>query len=107
MRELAYAVRRLRHSPTFTVAVLLVLAILIGATASVFALVDGVVFKPLGVEQPGRVLVVWESSSARHMPQFSVAPANYLDWQREGSSFIDLAALGAQSLTVAASDGSS
>lgn len=100
MTELRYAVRRLRNSPTFSAAVLLVLAILIGATASIFALVDGVVFKPFDVEQASRLLVVWESSSARHMPQFAAATANYLDWQKQNTTFTDLAALHAAYYTL-------
>lgn len=106
MRQLEYTVRRLRNSPTFSAAVLLVLAILIGATASVFALVDGVVFRPFDVEQPSRLLVVWESSAARHMPQFAVAAANYLDWQRQNSTFTDLAAFAPQQYTLRTRNGS-
>ena len=104
MSEVKYAVRRLWRTPTFSTAVLLVLAILIGATASIFALVDGVVFKSFDVEQPSRLMVVWESSEARHMPQFAVAPANYLDWQRHNTTFTDIAASGASRLTVRVHD---
>lgn len=106
MSELKYAARRLRNTPAFSAAVLLVLAILIGATASVFALVDGVVFKPFDVSQPSRLLVVWESSAARHMPQFAVAPANYLEWQSQNTTFTDLAALAYQQFTLRTSSGS-
>ena len=106
MSELRFALRRLRNSPTFATAVLLVLAILIGATASVFALVDGVVFKPFDVNDPGRLLVVWESSAARHMPQFAVAAANYLDWERQNTAFTDLAAFSYQQFTVRADNSS-
>ena len=42
MRELGYAIRRLRRTPTFTIAATLTLAIAIGATASVFGVVDAV-----------------------------------------------------------------
>ena len=45
MRELEYAIRRLRGSPMFTIAATLTLAISIGATASVFGVVDGVLLK--------------------------------------------------------------
>ena len=45
MREIGYALRRLRGSPMFTIAATLTLAIAIGATASVFGVVDGVLLK--------------------------------------------------------------
>jgi len=45
IREFNYASRRLHASPGFTIAATLTLAIAIGATASVFGLVDGVLFK--------------------------------------------------------------
>ena len=40
-----YALRRLRASPVFTIAATCTIAIAIGATASVFGLVDGVLLK--------------------------------------------------------------
>ena len=58
IRELRYALRRLRGSPGFTIAATLTLAIAIGATASVFSVVDGVLLKAFPVREPGRVLLI-------------------------------------------------
>ena len=77
IREFNYASRRLRASPAFTITSTLTLAIAIGATASVFGLVDGVLFKAAtSIRDPERLLMLWESSPVRRMPQFAVAPAN-------------------------------
>ena len=59
MRELQYALRRLRGSPGFTIAATLTMAIAIGATASVFGVVDGVLLKAFPYREPDRVSTIW------------------------------------------------
>ena len=102
IRDVQHAVRRLRNSPGFTIAATLTLAIAIGATSSVFGLVDGVLLKALPYRDPEQVLVIWESNPGRQLPQFSVAPANYLDWRAQSTAFTELAA---SSATLAAASG--
>src|SRR5579862_6139831 len=92
MREIGYAIRRLRSSPTFTIAATLTLAIAIGATASVFSLVDGVLFKAFPYRDPDRILSLWESSPERHLTQFYVATGTYVDWAAQSQSFSKVAA---------------
>ena len=87
MREIAYAIRRLRGSPMFTIAATLTLAIAIGATASVFGVVDGVLLKAFPFRDPGCVLTLWETNPAVHQPRATVAPANYFEWEAQNHSF--------------------
>ena len=91
MREIQYALRRLRGSPMFTIAATLTLAIGIGATASIFSLVDGVLLKAFPYHDVGRILTLWENSPARHLPQSSVSAADYFDWRAQNTVFTDLA----------------
>jgi putative ABC transport system permease protein len=92
MRELRYALRRLRGSPMFTTGATLTLAIAIGATASVFSLVDGVLLKAFPYRSPDRVLTIWESNPARQRPQATVATQTFFDFQQQNRSFSALAA---------------
>jgi hypothetical protein len=85
MRELLSAPRRLRS--LFSIAAALIPATTIGATASVFGVVDGVLLKPFPYRDADRVLTLWESRLGRHLPQSLVAPATYFDWQARNNVF--------------------
>jgi len=76
----------------FTIAATLTLAIAIGATASVFGVVDGVLLKAFPYREPDRVLTLWESNPDARLPQALVAPATYFDWRAQNHSFAALAA---------------
>jgi hypothetical protein len=52
-RDLRFSVRSLRKNPGFTIVVVLSLALGIGANTAIFSLVDGIVFRPLPVPNPG------------------------------------------------------
>jgi putative ABC transport system permease protein len=57
-RNLAYAVRTLRRSPGYAAAIVLILAVGIGANSAMFTVLDGVVLKPLGYPDPDRIVGV-------------------------------------------------
>lgn len=92
------AVRRLRSSPGFTGAAVLTLAIGIAATASIFAVVDGVLIKPLPYRDADHVLAIWEVTP--HGADLPVSPPNFLDWRGQATSFAALAAMNDVQYTV-------
>jgi predicted permease len=56
-RDVQHGARALRRSPTFTVAVVLTLALGIGANATIFTLVNALLFRPLPVQNADRLTV--------------------------------------------------
>ena len=67
-KDIAYALRTLRRNPVFSAAVILVTALGIAATTSVYGLVDALILKPLPVRDPERL--VYFSSPSFSYPIF-------------------------------------
>ena len=62
IQDVKYAARSLRHTPGFTAAAIVTLALGMGANATIFTLLDAVLFKPLPVSRPDELLTVHENS---------------------------------------------
>ena len=62
--DLRYAVRQVKRSPGFAVLAVLSLGLGIGANTSIFSALNSVLFRPLPVADPGRVLMLSRGISA-------------------------------------------
>jgi putative ABC transport system permease protein len=92
VNDIRFAFRQLGKSPGFTVVALLTLAIGIGACTAIFSIVNKVLLQPLPYPQPEQLVHISESNPP-DFPRFSVAPGNFFDWQRQSTSFSQMAAL--------------
>ena len=89
--DLRYAARILRKSPSFTVAVVLTLALSIGANTAIFSVVSGVLLRPLPFRDPGRVMML-EDRWLPRFPSFETRPEHFKAWQEQSRGFEQLAA---------------
>jgi putative ABC transport system permease protein len=89
MQDLRYALRQVRKSPGFTAAVVLTLALAIGANTAVFTLVNGVLLRPLPYGESDRLYTLLEqrSSDDGRLPSYPT----FLDWWEEHTAFEKMA----------------
>jgi putative ABC transport system permease protein len=89
LRDLRISVRILTRQAGFSAVAMLVIAIGMGATISLFTVVWSVLLKPLPFDHPEQLVVIYESST--RFPENVVAPGIYREWKRESRSFSNLA----------------
>src|SRR4051812_40014894 len=90
-RDLRHGVRVLRRSPGLTAVVVATLGLGMGAAVALFAVVDGVLLRPLPFADPGRLVVLQETNPPRWPAgSIAVAPGKYFDWVAQARSFENL-----------------
>ncbi len=97
LRDLRISVRTLFRSPGFSIIAVLVMALCIGATTSLFTVVRSVLLRPLPFRDPDRLVMIYEhfrdpSMNAQQFNYNAVAPADYYDWRTQPHGFDDMAA---------------
>ena len=86
------AIRGLRRNPTFTTAVLLTLALAIGANTAVFSVVNGVLINPLPYPEPESLISVL--TSAPGAPNAPGTSGGIQDMPESASMYVTLSACG-------------
>ncbi len=94
--DLRQAVRSLRRVPTFAAMAVLTLALGIGANTAIFTVVNATLLRPLPYDRPEELAMIWELDRQGKMgfgdPEWTVAPATYIQWQERTTAFADIAA---------------
>ena len=85
--NLKAALRFMRKSPSFSLAVILTLALGIGANSAVFSAIDAVVWRPLPFPQGDQLLQLSQHDAQGRDANRFVAPVRLEDWNRMASSF--------------------
>jgi ABC-type antimicrobial peptide transport system permease subunit len=73
LQDLRFALRLLRRSPAFTAVAVLILALAIGGTSSVFGVVDALLFQGLSYAPVDELVTVWQDHRALGMTLLAAA----------------------------------
>jgi putative ABC transport system permease protein len=95
MADLRYAFRHLWKAPGYTLAAVATLAVAIGANSAIFSAVYGVLLRPLPIENPSRLAVVWDSDPTRNIPVIELSYRQFERWAAVDRVFERAAAVGA------------
>ena len=90
MTDLRYAFRQLLKAPSFSATAIIALALGIGATTAMFAVIYAFLLRPLPYADPEK-LVMLQSRSTRSGSDLGVNYLDFVDWQKQNGSFSDLA----------------
>ena len=88
------AARSLARDVRFAGIAIVLLAVTIGATTAVYAIVQAVVLRPFPFTDQDRVVVIWQRDDRRAQPVIEVAHDEMTDWRARSRSFDDLAVVG-------------
>ncbi len=96
VQDVRYGARTLGKNPGFTVTAVLTLALGIGASTSVFSLINAVLIRSLPYREPERLVYLWSPNPRFQLPIEYLTPmtADFFDLQRQNHSFATLALFG-------------
>ena len=79
--DLRFATRNAARRPGFTLLVVLTLALGIGVNSAVFALLDGVLLRPLPYRDPSRIVFVWQTLLTQNVLELEPTAFDYDAWR--------------------------
>ena len=103
-QDVRYVLRVLRRNPGFTATTVLTLTLAISATSATFSVVDAVLLQPLPFPNADRLVTLWETDPENGNQPSEPAPANFLDWREQATSFEHVAALEPYSVDLTGAD---
>jgi len=101
-QDTIFALRQMRARPTAAAAIVLTLALGIGATTSIFSVVNRVLLRPLPWEGAERLVYVSETVSGNN--RASVGVGHYHDWAEQNRTFEGMTAFTARTFNLTDGD---
>ncbi len=98
-QDLRYALRQLQRNSGFTAICAITLALGIGATTTIFSVVDSVLLRPLPYPNAPRVVRIWNSFTPRGMMEIPFSEPEFNEF-RQSQSFAHLAGFSVGTLTL-------
>src|SRR5882724_1490494 len=81
-QDLRYAARTLLKKPGFTLTAVVTLALGIGASTSIFTVVDAALLRGLPYKSPDRLVHLWEQTPQQAYPKREFSYPDYQDYQQ-------------------------
>lgn len=100
LRDARFGIRMLVKRPTLNVAMVVALALGIGANTTVFSIVDAVLLRPLPYTRPQRLVEVASLGREASFESDSVCYPDFFDWRSQNHSFSHLVSYHDTSLTL-------
>jgi predicted permease len=89
--DICFGARMLLRSPGFTAVAVLTLALGVGANATIFSVIDAVVFKSLPFREPNRLAIVWNIDQKDPTALSPISSADFVEWKDQVSVFEQIA----------------
>jgi putative ABC transport system permease protein len=103
LQDIQFSLHMALKKPGFTLIVVFVLALGIGANTAMFSVINAVLLRPLPYKDSGQLMALWEQS--KQMEEMSVAYPNFLDWKQQNSIFEQIAAFKSDNFNYTEGDG--
>ncbi len=87
IQDIRFAVRAFSRRPAFTAVALLTLMLGIGASTSIFSVLNGVLLRPFPYPDADRLVVFWNTNPERGRDQFRMSAPDFLEFERSATSF--------------------
>src|SRR5215210_2388419 len=86
LKDIRYGVRMLIKSPGFTLVAIISLALGIGANTAIFSIISSVLFAPLPVQEPARLVSIF-TTDVKNQGNLPVSHYNFLDHRDKNDVF--------------------
>lgn len=90
LKDLRYSIRCLLRQPAFTALATLTLGLGIGATVTIFSVINALILTPPSIKQPDEVVALWKSSTEKRVEGY-ISYLNLQDWKSRAQSFESIA----------------
>jgi putative ABC transport system permease protein len=93
IKDVVFAFRTLRKNLGFTIVAVIMIALGIGACASIFSVVNSVLLRPLPYTDPSRLVIIWAELRSRNVMDFPFSIPDLKDFRLGTKTFDGVAGL--------------